>query len=137
MISKKKKSEAPSPLQNKICACGCEKEFQTKDNESISKNEFLFTLTISEFRSMIEEIIDDRLQQNIVIESKPEPSKPLYSRLEVAALFGVSRTTIDKWRRYRILPPAIKIASRVYFKKEQITDFLALRERNPERFMNI
>lgn len=90
MISKKKKSEDPSPLQNKNCACGCENEFQTKDNESISKNEFLFTLTISEFRSMIEEIIDDRLQQNIVIESIPESSKPLYSRLEVAALFGVS-----------------------------------------------
>ena len=64
----------------------------------ISKNELLVTLTISEFRSMIEEIINDRIQQQqqSVIEKKPELSKPLFSRLEVAALFGVSRTTMDK-----------------------------------------
>lgn len=38
MISKKKKSEDPSPLQQKICACGCENEFQPKRADQIYLN---------------------------------------------------------------------------------------------------
>jgi predicted DNA-binding transcriptional regulator AlpA len=94
----------------------------------------LVTMTTSELRSLIAEVLDEKLQPQKEQDSKPNDSRPLYSRLEVAALFGVSRTTIDKWRRHRILPPALKIASRVYFYKDQIAEFLKRRERNPELF---
>jgi predicted DNA-binding transcriptional regulator AlpA len=100
----------------------------------ISKD-FLVTMTTSELRSLIAELLDEKLISSTkqVVEQK---DTPLYSRLEVAKLFGVSKTTIDKWRRYRILPPHVKIASRVYFYKEQILELVKRRQRNPELFNN-
>ena len=100
------------------------------------KNNLLVTLTTSELRSIIAELLDEKLppvnQQSML----NNDCATLYSRLEVAKLFGVSKTTIDKWRRRRILPPIIKIASRVYFQKDQILELLVKRQRQPELFTN-
>ena len=96
--------------------------------------DLLVTLTTSDLRNLIADVIDEKLRPEKEQESKPIDSRPLYSRLEVASLFGVSRTTIDKWRRHRVLPPAIKIASRIYFYKDQIIELLKKRQRNPDSF---
>ncbi len=80
----------------------------------------LVTLTTTELRSLIAEVVGDQLSQVVHTPTDSTESPTLLSRLQVAALFGVSKTTIDKWRRFRILPPEVKIASRVFL---QGTDY--------------
>lgn len=94
----------------------------------------LVTLTTTELRSLIAEVVGDQLAQVVHTPTDSTESPTLISRLQVAALFGVSKTTIDKWRRHRVLPPAIKIASRIYFYKDQIIELLKKRQRNPDSF---
>lgn len=94
----------------------------------------LVTLTTTELRSLIAEVVGDQLSQVVHTPTDSTESPTLLSRLQVAALFGVSKTTIDKWRRYRILPPEVKIASRVYFYKEQTMELVKQRQRNPDLF---
>ena len=87
-------------------------------------SQLIFNLSTTEFRDLISEIFEEkfaRLKQTSQ-EVKNEPT--LISRLEVAKLFGVSKTTIDKWRRCKILPPIIKISARVFFDKVQIMELL-------------
>jgi predicted DNA-binding transcriptional regulator AlpA len=100
------------------------------------KNDLLVTLTTTELRTLIGEVLDEKLKP---VPSLPEVSNgtPLISRIEVARLFGVSKTTIDKWRRHHVLPPIIKIASRVYFYKDQIQENLKKRQRQPNLFINL
>ncbi len=94
----------------------------------------LVTLTTTELRNLIAEVVGDQLAQAVHTPTDSTESPTLISRLQVAALFGVSKTTIDKWRRFRILPPEVKIASRVYFYKEQIMELVKQRQRNPDLF---
>ena len=96
----------------------------------------LITMNASDLRNLIEEVLDEKLKP---VPSLPEVSNgtPLISRIEVARLFGVSKTTIDKWRRHHVLPPIIKIASRVYFYKDQIQENLKKRQRQPNLFINL
>jgi predicted DNA-binding transcriptional regulator AlpA len=103
----------------------------------MNNQNLLVTLTTSDLRSLIADVLDEKLtpvmpQQNV----QTDPAA-LYSRLEVAKRFGVTTTTIDKWRRFKILPPEVKIASRVYFYKEQIAECIQCRQRNPEQFRNL
>lgn len=100
-------------------------------------NSLLVTLTTSDLRSLIADVLDEKLKPAMAQENiKADPSA-LYSRLEVADVFGVTTTTIDKWRRFKILPPEVKIASRVYFYKEQIVECIKRRQRNPQQFRNL
>ena len=96
----------------------------------------LITMNASDLRNLIEEVLEEKLKP---VPSLPEVSNgtPLISRIEVARLFGVSKTTIDKWRRHHVLPPIIKIASRVYFYKDQIQEYLKKRQRQPNLFINL
>jgi predicted DNA-binding transcriptional regulator AlpA len=100
------------------------------------KAELLVTLTRHEFRELISDVIHQKMSTYKSLDEGDDPSRSLISRLEVAKLFGVSKTTIDKWRRSKILPPIIKIASRVYFQKDQILELLVKRQRQPELFTN-
>ena len=100
-------------------------------------NNLLVTLTTSDLRSLIADVLDEKLSPVKPQENVQTDPAALYSRLEVAKRFGVSTTTIDKWRRCNILPPPVKIASRVYFYKDQITEYIKRRQRNPERFKNL
>ena len=97
----------------------------------------LVTLTTTELRSLIAEVVGDQLAQVVHKPTDSTESPTLISRLQVAVLFGVSKTTIDKWRRFRILPPEVKIASRVYFYKEQIMELVKQRQRNPDLFSKL
>ena len=101
------------------------------------KQEHIFNLTVAELRSLIAEVVGDQLAQVVHTPTDSTESPTLISRLQVAALFGVSKTTIDKWRRFRILPPEVKIASRVYFYKEQIIELVKQRQRNPDLFSTL
>jgi predicted DNA-binding transcriptional regulator AlpA len=96
----------------------------------------LITMNTSDLRNLIGEVLEEKLRP---VPSLPEVSNgtPLISRIEVARLFGVSKTTIDKWRRHHVLPPIIKIASRVYFYKDQIQENLKKRQRQPNLFNNL
>jgi len=103
----------------------------------MNNQNLLVTLTTSDLRSLIADVLDEKLKPVMTQEnSKADPSA-LYSRLEVADVFGVTTTTIDKWRRFKILPPEVKIASRVYFYKEQIVECIKRRQRNPQQFRNL
>lgn len=97
--------------------------------------DLVVTLTKSELQELISEVIDVKLNRLKTSQEIPTPEGALVSRLEVAKLFGVSNTTIDKWRRYNILPPVVKIASRVYFKKDQILEVIKRKQKNPDAFI--
>jgi predicted DNA-binding transcriptional regulator AlpA len=90
--------------------------------------DLLITMSKSELRQMIVDIIDDRLART------PAPSlsenSGLISRLDVCNIFGVSKTTLDKWRRFGVLPKEVKIASRVYFKRDQIEELIRTQQKN-------
>lgn len=95
----------------------------------------IVTLTTNDLRNIISEVLDEKLFRITSETKEAQKEASLISRLEVAKLFGVSTTTIDKWRRHKILPPAIKISSRVYFKKEEITLLYNRRQNNPTEFL--
>jgi predicted DNA-binding transcriptional regulator AlpA len=94
------------------------------------KNDLLVTLTTNELRNIISELLDEKLIQHQSQKKIPKNDASLISRLEVSKLFGVSPTSIDKWRRYKILPPVIKIASRIYFDKQKVMDLIERKNRN-------
>ena len=96
----------------------------------------IISLTAEELKDLLLEAFEGLYSRKNAKEANPKNEANLYSRLEVAKLFGVSNTTIDKWRRSKILPPIIKIASRVYFQKDQILELLKKRQRQPELFTN-
>lgn len=95
----------------------------------------LISLTTNDLRNIISEVLEEKLFRIKSETKEAQKEASLISRLEVAKLFGVSTTTIDKWRRHKILPPAIKISSRVYFKKEEITLLYNRRQNNPTEFL--
>ena len=103
----------------------------------MNNQSLLVTLTTSELRSLIADVLDEKLKPVMAQENAKADPSALYSRLEVAELFGVTTTTIDKWRRFKILPPEVKIASRVYFYKDQILECIKRRQRNPQQFRNL
>jgi hypothetical protein len=84
------------------------------------ENKLIVTLTSSDLRDLISEVLDEKIRLLKPSQKEVQKDDSLISRLDVAKLFGVSTTTIDKWRRNDILPPIIKIASRVYFRRELI-----------------
>jgi predicted DNA-binding transcriptional regulator AlpA len=84
----------------------------------------LITMNASDLRNLIGEVLEEKLKPIDTQKVTETKEDELYSRLYVAKLFGVSVTTIDKWRNFKILPPDIKIASRVYFNKAKILAML-------------
>jgi predicted DNA-binding transcriptional regulator AlpA len=94
------------------------------------KSDLLVTLTTDDLRNIISEVLDEKLIQHQSQKEMPKNDTSLISRLEVSKLFGVSTTSIDKWRRYKILPPVIKIASRIYFDKQKVMDLIERKNRN-------
>jgi hypothetical protein len=102
-----------------------------KDSEKM-----IVTLTTNDLRNIISDVLDEKLKA-VKEQTSPKKEDPtLYSRMETATLFGVTTASIDKWRRHRVLPPEIKIASRVYFNKEQIHELLIKKQRSPQLFTN-
>lgn len=80
----------------------------------------------------IEEVIESTLVKlRLPSNSMESVSTDLISRRKVAELFGVSLTTIDKWRKFRLLPAEIKQGSRVYFPKQALEELL----RNKTKFL--
>lgn len=100
----------------------------------MNNKNLLVTMTTIDFQSLLEKLLDAKLSFMHVEKEKQPRDVALISRLDVAKLFGVSKTTIDKWRRARILPPIIKMSSRIFFDKEQIMEVVKRRQRNPEQF---
>ncbi len=97
--------------------------------------QMIVTLTTNDLRNLISEVLEEKLLKIASETKEAKKEASLISRLAVAKLFGVSKTTIDKWRRYKILPPVVKISSRVYFKKEEITLLYNRRQNNPTEFL--
>ena len=98
------------------------------------KNNLLVTMTTIDFQTLLERMLDRKLSFMHVEKEKQPRDVALISRLEVAKLFGVSKTTIDKWRRARILPPIIKMSSRIFFDRQQIMEVVKRRQRTPDEF---
>jgi predicted DNA-binding transcriptional regulator AlpA len=99
------------------------------------KQTLLVTLTTNDLRNLISEVLEEKLFRLSSESKETQKEVSLISRLDVAKHFGVSKTTIDKWRRCKILPPAIKISSRVFFNKDQILEFVKRRQKNPNDFL--
>ncbi len=98
-------------------------------------NKLIVTLNTFELRSIIAEVLEEKFSRIVTKKDEKREGVSLISRLEVAKLFGVSKTTIDKWRRCKILPPAIKMSSRIFFNKDQIIEVLNRKQKNPNEFL--
>lgn len=88
------------------------------------EDSLLVTLKISELKSILEEIIEEKL--NVLKSSIQESTSftKFMSRQEVADLFKVSLVSIDKWKKHGILPKPIKQSGRVYFLREEIEQLI-------------
>ncbi len=100
----------------------------------ISKNDLLVTLKVGDLIQLISEVVTNCLKRitPVELEAKEKPDEPvteLISRKKVAEMFGVSTTTIDKWRKFKFLPKGIKQCSRVYFLKVEIIELLKSKQR--------
>jgi predicted DNA-binding transcriptional regulator AlpA len=84
----------------------------------------LVTLTVEELKELINECLSSALGTSNVKTSNKTDNTELISRFDACRMFGVSRTTIDKWRKYKLLPKEIKIASRVYFNKQELIELI-------------
>jgi|TARA_B110000908_G_C10251237_1_gene452181 hypothetical protein len=89
-------------------------------------DKLIVTLNVSELKDLIAETIDSRLRKLIEVKSTlPKVELPNFlTRQEVANLFRVSLVSIDKWRRFGLLPPTFKQSGRTYFLKDKIEKFI-------------
>ena len=99
------------------------------------KHTLLVTLTTNDLRNLISEVLEEKLFRLSSESKETQKEVSLISRLDVAKLFGVSKTTVDKWRRWKILPPSIKMSSRIFFNREQIIEVVKRRQKNPNDFL--
>ena len=95
----------------------------------LKKEDLLVTLKVGELKCLISEVVTNCLnstpKKELEVKGKIEESVPeLVSRKKVAEMFDVSTTTIDKWRKFKLLPKGIKQCSRVYFLKSEIVELL-------------
>jgi excisionase family DNA binding protein len=74
-------------------------------------------LTVEEFFSRIETIIEKKLEEKIKIEKAVH----LMSRKEVAVYFKVSIVTIHNWTKEGILP-SHRVGSRIFYKSNEIEE---------------
>lgn len=100
----------------------------------LSTNDLLVTLKVGDLKHLISEVVTNCLKRitPVELEAREKPGEPLtelISRKKVAEMFGVSTTTIDKWRKFKFLPKGIKQCSRVYFLKVEITELLKSKQR--------
>ena len=96
--------------------------------------QLIVTLNILELRSIIADVLDEKISRIVTKTKERKEDLSLISRLQVVKLFAVSKTTIDKWRRFKILPPDIKMSSRVFFDRNQIFEALKRKQKNPNDF---
>lgn len=93
-----------------------------------NKESLLVTLSVGELRYLISEEVTNCLKttpMELEVKGKvEEPVTELVSRKKVAQMFGVSTTTIDKWRKFKLLPKGIKQCTRVYFLKSDIDELI-------------
>ena len=89
------------------------------------------TVDTIELKRIIKEL-EEKLKQLLPEKKETQSEVSLISRHEFAKLLKVSTATIDKWRRFNILPPIVKMASRVYFKRHEIMQLMHLRQRQCE-----
>ena len=92
----------------------------------MSTNKLLVTLNVEELKTLINESVVKALAKSKPSSSENQHTKQseLISRIEVCNLFKISKTTIDKWRKFKILPPEVKISTRVYFERDKIIEFI-------------
>jgi hypothetical protein len=100
----------------------------------ICKDDLLVTLKVGDLIQLISQEVTNCLKRTTPVELKlrekpDEPLTELISRKKVAEMFGVSTTTIDKWRKFKFLPKGIKQCSRVYFLKTEIIELLKSKQR--------
>ena len=92
------------------------------------EEKLLVTLSVSDLKTILSEMIEQKLKtfQNPKDPQRDEPKElpKLITRQKVSELFGVSLVSIDKWRRYGLLPPTIKQSGRTYFMRKDIEAFL-------------
>jgi hypothetical protein len=100
------------------------------------KNQLVVTLNIFQLRSIIAEVFDEKIGKITKKTKEKQENISLISRLQAGKMFQVSTTTIDKWRKFKVLPPEIKVASRVFFDRDQIFEALKRKQKNPSDFLN-
>lgn len=89
----------------------------------VNDSPFLLIQKPKELIKLFEGLIDRKIRE-IGVQAIPPPASvtgesPFLSTKEVQKIFGVSRQTINDWRKSGLLP-SIKIKSRRYFIRDQV-----------------
>lgn len=93
-----------------------------------SKHDLIVTMQIQDLQKLVRDILNESFSRINPIKEKIKSKTNLISRLKVTQIFGITTTTLDKWRRCGILPPEIKVGSRIYFKKDEIDQLIDMRQ---------
>lgn len=51
----------------------------------------------------------------------------MYQTCDLAVMLGVTKYTISRWKKKRVLPPPVKIGGRLYWTHETIQEWLNTR----------
>lgn len=90
-------------------------------------NRHLVTLKVCELQEAIKKTIQEELIN--LLPKKVEPPVPkketdLIPRKKVAEMLKITTVTLDNWRKWGVLPDPVKLASRVYFLRSDIEEFI-------------
>lgn len=90
-------------------------------------NKLVVTLSVAELKAIIAETIGTEINNHKLSEPLKTTIEPhqFMTRREVSNLFQVSLVTIDKWRRFSLLPKTIKLSGRTYFLRNEIEKLVA------------
>ncbi len=82
----------------------------------------IVTLNVSELRDLTAEAVESKIRElKLVQHASSDKVLPKFmTRQEVAVVFGVSLVSIDKWKKFGLLPQPIKQSGRTYFLRKQI-----------------
>ena len=81
----------------------------------------LFNLTVSDFKKLIAHAFSEHFPKREKEKSLPK----LLTMSEVMIHFSITKPTIYKWVKFKILPEPLKIGGLVYFRKEDVELMIA------------
>lgn len=87
------------------------------DKMNIDNNRPIYTLTVSEFKSLLAEMRGEPTPT-------PEPARPddddLLTAQELAERLNVTLMTLWRWRRNGNIPPSRSLGRRIYFRWSEV-----------------
>jgi predicted DNA-binding transcriptional regulator AlpA len=100
-------------------------------NNNINTQIVLFPMGMNDFKKVIGDVFDSRIEKLSVVKETRVKEVALYTRNEVLDLFSISAPTLRTWTKKMIVPKPIRKGRLLYFLKNEIDNILI--KRNNEK----